>query len=67
MKDIITVLGIDGAVGLIVYLAEPSFLKWVLVGGLASLLALFYFTREGRISIYGTQIVMAIVLAIKFF
>ncbi|MBU1613570.1 hypothetical protein KKC87_04050 [Patescibacteria group bacterium] len=65
-KDILAVLGIDGVIGTIVYAIEPSFLKWVLLGGLASLLGLFYFTKQGRVSIYGTQIVMAIIMSIHF-
>lgn len=66
VKDILTVLGIDGFVGVVVYAIDPFFLKWVLLGGLISLLALFFFTRHGKVSVYGTQLVMAIIMSIHF-
>lgn len=66
MKDILTILGIDTIVGIIVHVTEPSFLKWVFLGGIVSLIGLYLWTKHSRISAYGTQLVMAFILAIKF-
>lgn len=66
MKDIMAILGIDGTVGTVVYFIDPTYLKWVLAIGLASLVGLFYFTKQGRVSIYGTQLTMAIMLLMRF-
>jgi len=66
MKDVLTILGLDGICALVIYFIEPSYLKWVLFVGLISLLILFFTTKQGRVSIYGTQIVMALMVAIHF-
>ncbi|MBU0460541.1 MAG: hypothetical protein KJ771_07075 [Nanoarchaeota archaeon] len=65
-RDILALLGFDGVVGAIVYAIQPLYLKWVLLGGLASLVGLFALTKQGRVSIYGTQLVMVLMLVTHF-
>lgn len=66
VKDVLTVLGIDGFVGTLVWAFDPGYLKWVLAAGILSLIGLFLLTKQGRVSIYGTQLVMALVLITHF-
>ena len=66
MKDIMTLLGIDGVAGTVIYLADPNFLKWILGLGIASLIAFLFFIKQGRVSIYGSNLVMAFVAAMHF-
>ncbi len=64
VKDIITLLSVDGIAGTIIGIADPTFLKWVLGAGCISLIALLMLTKQGRVSIYGTQLIMALIIAI---
>ncbi len=66
MKETLTIMGIDAATGFVVYFIEPSFLKYVYGMGFASLIALFMMTKQGKVSIYGSQLAMALTIAIHF-
>lgn len=58
-KDLLTIFGIDGAAATIIYLTDPNFLKWILGFGIASLIAFVLLTKQGRVAIYGSNLVMA--------
>ena len=66
MKDVMTLVGIDSLAASIIYLTDPNFLKWVLGLGLASLIAFLFFTKQGRVSIYGANLVMAFTAAMHY-
>ena len=66
MKKFASFVGVDAVAGTIMWLVEPNFLKVVLSVGLASLIAAFLLFRQGRISIYASQLVMALITAIHF-
>ena len=66
MKDVMTLVGIDSLAASIIYLTDPNFLKWVLGLGLASLIAFLFFTKQGRVSIYGANLVMAFTTAMHY-
>ncbi len=65
-KNLMTLVGIDSVVATIIYLTDPSFLRWILGLGLASFIAFLFFTKQGRVSIYGSNLVMAFVAAMHF-
>ncbi len=51
------------AIGLaILKLTDPSYVKLVLTAGIASLIVFFIFTKQGRISIYASQLVMSLMI-----
>lgn len=66
VKDLVAIFGLDTIGGFVLAAIDPTFLKIVLVVGFLALVGLFYFTRHGRVSIYGTQMVMALALAIRY-
>lgn len=65
-KDLITILGIDSIAATIIYLSDPTFLRWVLGIGIASLIGFLFLTKQGRVSIYGSNLVMAFVSVMHY-
>ena len=63
--DIVKFLGIDAIASVVIYFVKPTLLKYVLMGGLIALLGFFILTRQGRISIYASQVVMAVIVAFQ--
>lgn len=45
---------------------DPSYAKWVIISGIASLIGFFLLTRQGKISMYGTQLVMTLIMIIHY-
>jgi len=67
MKDILTVLGIDAVAATLIWTSDPSFLKWILGLGIASLIGLLVLSRgQGRVSIYGSNLVMAFMVVMHY-
>ena len=65
-KDILTILGLDGIMGFIVWATDPSFLKVVLGVGFVTLIALLCLSKQGRVSIYGANLMMGFLIAIRY-
>lgn len=65
-KDLLTLIGIDSVAAAVIYLTDPSFLRWVLGIGIASLIGFVFLTKQGKVSIYGSNLVMAFVAAMHF-
>lgn len=66
-RDLITILGIDTVAAVIIWMADPSFLKWILGLGIASLIGLLFISKgQGRVSVYGSNLVMAFVAAMHY-
>ena len=66
-KDILTILGIDTMAAAIIWTTDPSFLKWILGLGIASLIGFLYLSKgQGRVSIYGSNLVMAFLTLVHY-
>ncbi len=66
-KEMWSILGIPiGVMGLI-YFSDLAFLKWVIFSGILGMFGTFVLTRESKISMFASCLVMMFVTVLHYF